>query len=502
MSDDSDARSQGFLFALAIIALLLLGGGAAFWWQARQTATLRAEREMALVAMESARAEADARRAAEELRATRNTAMAEALLARCEEALRSEDVSKAALALDEAVSRAAEGGIGPTSPRLSRLRSDFEVLRDLDQIDNLRWTAIDGRRPDPEMLANRLAAAFARLGITPETPPEDAARRINESAIRDRLFGGLDLWLVWSPSPAVLAILRKADPDPFRDAVRTAIQANDRARLTELLARPEAVDQPPRFVVTIAEYRGLPTERKREILMQALRRRPGDFTVLMLLGSLEAGDGRDRTAEQVRWYQAALALRPANTTGWINLGAALQQTGDPAGAIAAFREAIRLDPRNAQAHANLGFALQQKRDVDGAIACFREAIQLDPKSARAHAALGLALTHKGDFITARETLREAIRLDPNDPKAHQHLGVVLHKMGDLAGAIAALRQAIRLDPKDAASHAGLGEVLRAKGDPEGALACFREAARLDPKRYESLLKPSPAVAPPPRPAKP
>ena len=50
--------------------------------------------------------------------------------------------------------------------------------------------------------------------------PDEAARRVNESLIRDRLLEALDQWLTWSPSAELLAVLRATDPDPFRDAVR------------------------------------------------------------------------------------------------------------------------------------------------------------------------------------------------------------------------------------------------------------------------------------------
>ena len=57
---------------------------------------------------------------------------------------------------------------------------------------------------------------------------------------------------------------------------------------------------PNRFAVAIAECRSVPVERRRELLMRALQRRPGDFTVLMNLGLLYAEEKNDRTAEQTK----------------------------------------------------------------------------------------------------------------------------------------------------------------------------------------------------------
>lgn len=412
MSDDTDARSPRLRYTLAgVVVLVLLLGFKAVWW-ARQAGAIRTDRDAVAAQLEAARAEVEARRAAELERQARNAAAIEELLTRCEEALRNTDAAGAAISLAEAERGAAEGGSKHARARLARLRADLATLRELDRIDNLRWTAIDGRLPDPVATAARLAPAFQRLGIVTEASPEDAARRINESANRDRLLAGLDLWLVGSRSPAVLAVLKQTDPDPFRTAVREAIQANDGPRVAELAARPEAAEQPPRFVLALAESRSVPVERRRSLLTAALHRQPGNYDLLMSLGSLLANPGQDRSAEQIAWYRAAVALRPANPTGWMNLGTSLLQAGDPTGAIEAFREAIRLDPTNAQAHFNLGTAFAQKCPSDEAIAALRQAIRLDPSNPAGHAELGKVLRARGDEDGAIACFREAARLDP------------------------------------------------------------------------------------------
>src|SRR5262249_1544418 len=80
-----------------------------------------------------------------------------------------------------------------------------------------------------------------------------------------------------------------------------------------------------------------------------------------------------------------------------NLGAALRDSGDVRGAIAAHREAIRLKPDLALAHYNLGNALSGSGDVSGAVAAYREAIRLKPDYAEAHCNLGKALEGQGRY---------------------------------------------------------------------------------------------------------
>lgn len=59
--------------------------------------------------------------------------------------------------------------------------------------------------------------------------------------------------------------------------------------------------------------------------------------------------------EQVRWFQAAVAVAPANSLAHMNLGIALGARTDLDGAVAEFREALRLDPKYAAALDGLSF---------------------------------------------------------------------------------------------------------------------------------------------------
>src|SRR5581483_7512494 len=128
---------------------------------------------------------------------------------------------KAAVALDAAETRAAEGGTDALTDRLARCRADLSVLRNLDAVDVFRWTPDEGKLPDGPALANRYRAALGRFGADPgEVPPEEVARRVSGSVARDRLVAALDRWLGAGRSAGVRAVLRAVDPNPFRDAVR------------------------------------------------------------------------------------------------------------------------------------------------------------------------------------------------------------------------------------------------------------------------------------------
>jgi serine/threonine protein kinase/tetratricopeptide (TPR) repeat protein len=444
--------------ALAVaVALLVCGGGAVAWWQDRQAGARRAQ-------------------------LARNADALDVATGVCEQALRDGDAERAAVALGFIDRRLAEGGGEAARDRAERCRADLAILRELDRIDTFRWTWVENKFPDPKVVAAQWQAALAGYGVVlGETPVEEVARRLAGSLVRDRLLAILDLWLVTEPSAGVREILRAADPDPYRDAVRDAVAARERKRVGELAGRPDALAQPPRFAAALGQHRAVPADRARAVLGAALRSRPGDLALLMTLGNSYPLKQREWVDDRLRWFQAAVAAHPRSAAAHTNLGAALLDKGDLDGAAACCREAVRLDPTLAIAHNILGNVLRGMGDRDGAIACYREAMRLDPKYAITHINLGNALRDKGDLDGAIAYFKAALRLDPTFAPAHNNLGIALRDKGDVDGAIGCYRRAILLNPALLAAHINLGNALHGKGDVDGAIACYKEAIRLDPK---------------------
>ena len=74
-------------------------------------------------------------------RDARNAEAVAGLLGQAEESLRAGDAAKAAVALEAAKKRSAEGGAEEEAKRLGRLDADLALLRDLDAVDQFRWTS-------------------------------------------------------------------------------------------------------------------------------------------------------------------------------------------------------------------------------------------------------------------------------------------------------------------------------------------------------------------------
>jgi serine/threonine protein kinase/tetratricopeptide (TPR) repeat protein len=491
-------RNKRMLVTATLLGAMLLVLAGSFGWMARDRATQR----------------------------VRNAEAVAALLGQCEDALRADRPDRAAIALEAAERRAADGGADDLAGRLDRCRADLRLLRELDDIDTFRWTWSQDRSPEPAVVATRWRPALAAYGVTPDVdPPADAAKRVNESLIRDRVLTALDLWLALAERSAwVRTVLRSTDPDPYRDAMRDAFAARDDRALSALAGRPEALAQPARFAAVLGQLRERVTpERRRAVLESALRTRPWDLALLVELGNSYPAFGlpgqsysRTEIGERLRWFQAAVAAHPENVGARNNLGNALQDRGDLDGAIACYEEALRLDPAFARGHFNIAIVLRDKGQLDAAIAACRKSLDLPSAYAPAHSQLGYLLMRKGDHEGAKAAFNAAIRLDPKDPEPHYHLGLALHEKGDTDGAIeaylkaikvdrshfaahnnlgcilcdvkrdydgaiVAFKVAIRLAPTEALNHRNLGNALGGKGDLDGAIAEFKEAIRLDPK---------------------
>jgi tetratricopeptide (TPR) repeat protein len=411
----------------------------------------------------------------------RNAEAAAALLDQCESALRTDQAERAEVALGAAERRMAEGGAEHLTARLDRYRVDLGLLRALDAIDDIRWTWSEGRYPSGKDLAAQWRAALTAHGLPlDDGRAEDAAAWVNTSSVRDRVLTALDSCLATDPTAAVLAVLRAADPDPYRDAVRDILASGKHKDVVPLAERPEALHQPPRFAAVLGQLQVVTSDRKRAVLKSALRGRTGDLGLLMILGAYPSSR-RDGPGERARWFQAALAAHPGNRAILNNLGTALLDLGDTDGAIECCRDAILLDPTFALAHANLGSALLAKGDTDAAIRSFREAIRLNQKLVSPHAGLGKALRVKRDLDGAIASYREAIRLSSEDAIIRCRLGAILWEdKRDFDGAETEFSAAIRINPEHADAYTGLGVALLGKRDTDGALAAFDKSIRLDP----------------------
>jgi tetratricopeptide (TPR) repeat protein/tRNA A-37 threonylcarbamoyl transferase component Bud32 len=353
-------RRKVQLALLAAGLLLVTGGGAFAWWENDQSNKRRIEETLQAGETKG--------------RETRNRDRFVIAHEQCESALRTDDAYTAAIALGELEKRFLEGGVEDFAPRVERSRKDLAMLEELDRIDLYRWTRpADGWVSQESAVTGRWKQAFAQFGIAPgSTPVNEAIRSIHDSLIRDRLLGALDLWLVYEPSQKTLAetlaladLLKAADRDDYRDALRAEVRSNDYTRLLQLAESPSALEQPHRFAVAFGAYFVVPAERRRALLAKTVVSRPKDIAVLIAMAETYPINTPEGAAERARWFQAAVATRPQNVAAWHGLGSALYGKGDLDAAIPAFKAAMMLDPDYPHTNFHLNILLSSQHALTG-----------------------------------------------------------------------------------------------------------------------------------------
>src|SRR5262249_28954273 len=154
--------------------------------------------------------------------------------------------------------------------------------------------------------------------------------------------------------------------------------------------------QPPSFLRVVARRLPLPAQggaTQLELLRRTQSAYPADLWANMQLALELRRNGQP--AEAVRYWTAALALRPDNPGIYLNRGSALNAAGEVDAAIADYRHSLALAPQYPAAHVNLGKSLLEKGRLDEAIAEYRAAIRINQDNPRAHHGLGLVLQAQG-----------------------------------------------------------------------------------------------------------
>jgi len=162
-------------------------------------------------------------------------------------------------------------------------------------------------------------------------------------------------------------------------------------------------------------------ERRKDIASaeHELEMNPGDGMWLGMLGALYVEAGR--VEEGLRSLTGAVQRAPRDAQIRTNLGLALRQRGDLAGAIVHLSRAAELAPRNEQVQLNFAEALQDTGDFAGAVRHFRAAIAVNGTRAESHNNLGVALASIGAVDGAAAEFEAALRIRPDYPDARKNL---------------------------------------------------------------------------------
>jgi tetratricopeptide (TPR) repeat protein len=211
----------------------------------------------------------------------------------------------------------------------------------------------------------------------------------------------------------------------------------------------------------------------------ALELRPGNAELHEDLGLALINDRR--TDEALAEYRRAVELSPVSRSARPNLVRALARAGRWVEAAAECRSALAADPTsNLPLHHLAHFLHPQHRDEE-VIGLYRKAIEINPSDGDAYADLGGALVGTGQHEEAVKAYRKAVELMPSFVPWRRILARELTIVGRPAEAIVELQTAITLVPSDPSNHFELGRMLRSQSRPEEAAAAFRKARDLNPQ---------------------
>jgi serine/threonine protein kinase/Flp pilus assembly protein TadD len=392
------------------------------------------------------------------------------------------------------------GGGAALRQRVSELLEDLAMVEQLEQI-RLEQSQVVDSHFDIAGADAKYAQAFRDYGVDVETRGPEAAAWIRTRSIAVELAAALDNWAIarraakGKEDPSwkhLLVIARDADPESLRTQVRLALESRSKASLEQLAETLRGTDVSATTLCLVGgALRDLGASAPAiPLLREGQRRYPGDFRLNEDLGFLLMDAKPPQLQEAIRFYTAALALRPQSPGAYVNLASAFSDQGRRDEAVTALRRAIELQSNYAMPYYNLGIILRQQGQLDEAVTAYRKAIEIKPDFANAQCNLGLALRDQGRVEEATAAYQEAMRLEPNNAVAYNLLGALLcDKKHDYDGAIAAFRKAIQLKPDFTDARCNLGIALEHKGALDEAITAYRETIRVQPdyaKAYRNL----------------
>ncbi|HXW04825.1 MAG TPA: sulfatase-like hydrolase/transferase [Vicinamibacterales bacterium] len=169
------------------------------------------------------------------------------------------------------------------------------------------------------------------------------------------------------------------------------------------------------------------------------------------------------------------------------LARALQESGDPAAAVAIYKAAVAKWPADATLFHDLAVAARAAGDRDEAMRAEQAALALEADSPAALNGLGLLHADAGRSREAAAAFERAAAGDPSNASYWTNLGNARRELGDLAGAESAYRRALEADASHADAANGLGVLLVQQNRPAEAVEWFQRALARSPDFHEARL---------------
>jgi tetratricopeptide (TPR) repeat protein len=298
---------------------------------------------------------------------------------------------------------ASEEAVPDVGQRVRRALADLQLVHRLEETrtrSGIPWGVSSFNRAEgelPSRAEKEYSAAFRDAGFDVDALPADdaAARILSRGAVSSAVLPAMDDWVAVrrelndsSGIARLNAVLRRADPDVWRQRVRDAIGSRNSVAIRDLAKSADVDRQPAATICFLADAvdhaRGLSRADRDALRIDLLRRTqsryPSDFWINHTLGVILIFDVPGGVPEGMGYLRAAVAVRPESAHTLMNLGTGYGALGQPEQAIACYRKAIELEPDSVACHFNLGRALINRHCYPEAVEALQKIVEHDPGS--------------------------------------------------------------------------------------------------------------------------
>jgi tetratricopeptide (TPR) repeat protein len=181
-----------------------------------------------------------------------------------------------------------------------------------------------------------------------------------------------------------------------------------------------------------------------------------------------------KNADALRICGEMLRANPQSYKVWTLRAVALEQSGKPEEALAAYRHALKLSPDYLPALEGAA-QLQYKANSAQALPLLRHIVVLQPSNSTAHAMLGVIEFRQLSFAPAANDFEAAESVLGSQPAALMAYGICLAHLNRVPEAVARFQQILVLRPSDAAARLDLALIQWHAGAGADALATLQPA---------------------------
>jgi tetratricopeptide (TPR) repeat protein len=183
-------------------------------------------------------------------------------------------------------------------------------------------------------------------------------------------------------------------------------------------------------------------------------------------------------------FRAASRVSSNSAKAFFNLGNALRDEGNDAGALDAYARALAIYPAYAEVHYNRGVLYQDQKRPKLAVAAYRKALDHDPDHVNTLVNQAILLARSGNVDGGLRFLKRAANLASERPDIHYNLGLFLER-GNRRQAVNAYKKALEVAPGYEAAAINLAMLYRGMDRVVEMNTAYSDVLKANPAAYQA-----------------